>query len=217
MDMEKTFRLDDILALERLTRTNLINSIGGFKSVGLIGTQNKLGQTNLSIFSSIVHIGAHPPLIGLIFRPGNPMRDTLANILETGYYTINHIHEGILSQAHQTSAHYPADQSEFDAVGLTPYYDAAIPAPFVAESKIQLGVQFKEQVDITSNNTHLIIGEIVYLKVPENCLGSDGFVHLDKANTLTCSGLDAYHSTNTVNRYSYAKPDKDLTSLLSNE
>lgn len=215
--MEKTFRLNDILALEKQTRTNLINSIGGFKSVGLVGTQNKLGQTNLSIFSSIVHIGAHPPLIGLIFRPGNPMRDTLANILETGFYTINHIHEGILSQAHQTSAHYPPDQSEFEAVGLTPSFVESIPAPFVAESKIQIGVQFKEILEITSNNTQLVIGEIVCIKVPENCLGTDGFVHLDKVNTLTCSGLDAYHSTNSINRFSYAKPNKDLTSLLSNE
>lgn len=215
--MEKTFRLNDILALERHTRTNLINSIGGFKSVGLVGTQNKLGQTNLSIFSSIVHIGAHPPLIGLIFRPGNPMRDTLANILETGFYTINHIHEGILPQAHQTSAHYPPDQSEFEAIGLTPSFVESIPAPFVAESRIQIGVQFKEKLEITSNNTQLVIGEIVFIKVPENCLGTDGFVHLDKVNTLTCSGLDAYHSTNSIDRFSYAKPNKDLTSLLSNE
>jgi flavin reductase (DIM6/NTAB) family NADH-FMN oxidoreductase RutF len=215
--MEKTFRLNDILALERQTRTNLINSIGGFKSVGLVGTQNKLGQTNLSIFSSIVHIGAHPPLIGLIFRPGNPMRDTLANILETGFYTINHIHEEMLPQAHQTSAHYPPDQSEFEAVGLTPSYVDLVHAPFVAESKIQIGVQFKEKLEITSNNTQLVVGEIVFIKVPENCLGTDGFVHLDKVNTLTCSGLDAYHSTNTINRFSYAKPNKDLTSLLSND
>lgn len=215
--MEKIFRLTDILALERQTRTNLINSVGGFKSVGLVGTQNILGQTNLGIFSSIVHIGAHPPLIGLIFRPGNPMRDTLANILETGFYTINHIHEGILSQAHQTSAHYPPDQSEFDAVGLTPAYEGSIPAPFVAESTVQIGVQFKEKLEITSNNTQLVVGEIVFIKVPENCLGNDGFVQLDKANSLTCTGLDAYHSTNTIDRFSYAKPNKDLTSLLSND
>jgi flavin reductase (DIM6/NTAB) family NADH-FMN oxidoreductase RutF len=215
--MEKTFRLNDILALEKQTRTNLINSIGGFKSVGLVGTQNQLGQTNLSIFSSIVHIGAHPPLIGLIFRPGNPMRDTLANILETEFYTINHINEAILSQAHQTSAHYPPDQSEFEAVGLTPAYEASIPAPFVAESTIQIGVQFKEKLEITSNNTQLVVGEIVFIKVPEDCLGIDGFVYLEKANTLTCSGLDAYHSANILDRFSYAKPNKDLTSLLSNE
>jgi flavin reductase (DIM6/NTAB) family NADH-FMN oxidoreductase RutF len=215
--MDKIFSLEDILSLEKQKRTNLINSIGGFKSVGLVGTQNKHGQTNLSIFSSIVHIGAHPPLIGLIFRPGKPMRDTLANILETGFYTINHINEAILPQAHQTSAHYASDQSEFDAVGLTPSYEESIPAPFVAESRIQIGVEFKEKLEITSNNTQLVVGEIVFIKVPENCLEPDGFVNLKKVNTLTCSGLDAYHSTNTINRFSYAKPDKSLISLLIND
>lgn len=215
--MDKIFSLEDILSLEKQKRTNLINSIGGFKSVGLVGTINAHGQTNLGVFSSIVHIGAHPPLIGLIFRPSNPMRDTLANILETGWYTINHINASILAQSHQTSAHFKADQSEFDAVGLTPHFLGNFKAPFVQESSIQLGVQFREKLEITSNQTQLVVGEIVFIKVPEKCVGNDGYVNLELANTLTCSGLDAYHSTQLLDRFSYAKPDKPLISLLTND
>ena len=48
---------------------HLINSLGGFKSVALIGTKSEAGNTNLAIFSSIFHLGANPPLVGLIFRP----------------------------------------------------------------------------------------------------------------------------------------------------
>jgi hypothetical protein len=44
----------------------------------------------------------------------------------------------------------------------------------------------------------------------------DGFIDLEKANTITCSGLDSYHKTIQLDRLSYAKPDKPLTSLLQN-
>lgn len=199
--------------MEKQERVHFINSLGGFKSVSLLGTVNKQGQTNLGIFSSIFHIGANPSLIALIFRPSPPERDTLRNILEMGYYTINHINENIYQQAHQTSARYDSDISEFDITGLQPEFKNNFKAPFVAESNIQFGVEFKERIDISINNTIMVIGEIKEVYVPENCLGEDGFINLEKANTITCSGLDSYHKTVQLDRLSYAKPDKELTSI----
>ena len=58
----------DIDTLDSRKRVHLINSLGGFKSVSLIGTQSKSGNTNLSIFSSIFHIGANPALIAFNFQ-----------------------------------------------------------------------------------------------------------------------------------------------------
>lgn len=204
----------DIHLFESRERVHLINSLGGFKSVSLIGSKSKSGNTNLSIFSSIIHIGANPPLITLIFRPSPPERDTLSNILESGFYTINHINEAIYKKAHQTSARYDASVSEFDAAGLNPEFKNNFQAPFVQESLIQMGIEFKEKIEISINNTTMIIGEIVQVYIPEDCLSADGFVNLEKANTITCSGLDSYHTTTQLDRLSYAKPDKEITSLL---
>ena len=58
--------LEDIRQLEKRHRANLINSITGVKSANLIGTRNKEGNTNLSIVSSVVHLGSNPALIGYI-------------------------------------------------------------------------------------------------------------------------------------------------------
>ena len=214
--MNKQFVLKDILAMEKQYRVHFINSLGGFKSVALIGTSDASGNTNLAIFSSVFHLGANPPLIALIFRPSPPERDTLKNILETGFYTINHINETIYRQAHQTSARYENEISEFDITGLNSEYKNNFFAPFVAESNIQLGIAFKEKIDISINNTTMIIGEIVLVQVPVNCLLEDGFIDLEKANTITCSGLDSYHKTHKLDRLSYAKPDKEITSILHN-
>jgi flavin reductase (DIM6/NTAB) family NADH-FMN oxidoreductase RutF len=208
------FKTSDLEKMDKQTVVHLINSLGGFKSVALVGTSDSEGNTNLSIFSSFFHIGANPPLIGMIFRPSPPERDTMRNIIDTGFYTINHINENIYKQAHQTSARYNKEISEFDAAGLSAEYKNNFHAPFVLESNIQLGIQFKEQIDISINNTTMIIGEIVQIFIPEDCLSEDGFVNLEKANTITCSGLDSYHKTIQLDRLSYAKPDKEITSLL---
>lgn len=208
---QRYFSFVDLMGLEQRYRAAFVNSLSGFKSVALIGTADSNRQTNLAIFNSLVHIGANPPYIGFISRPDSVDRHTLANIMETGYYTINHINEAIYKQAHQTSARYPKDISEFDATHLTPDYKLGFKAPFVKESYIQMGVQFKERINITTNNTVLVIGQINQVYFPNDCLCSDGFLDIEKAKSITCSGLDSYHKTERLARLTYAKADRDLS------
>ncbi|MEI7524482.1 MAG: flavin reductase [Mariniphaga sp.] len=212
--MSKTvITFSDLRDWEQRKRAQLINSLGGFKSVCLIGTISKSGQSNLAIFNSVIHLGANPPLVAFIIRPDSVERHTLENILETGFYTINHINEAIYKQAHQTSARYPGEVSEFDATGLNSEFKNDFLAPFVAESNVSFGVQFKERIDITLNGTTLMIGEIRLISYPENCLCEDGFLDIEKAESLTCSGLDSYHKTVRLSRLTYAKPDIEPTEI----
>jgi flavin reductase (DIM6/NTAB) family NADH-FMN oxidoreductase RutF len=204
--MEIKITYPELMEMEQRKRAHLINSVGGFKSVCLIGTADRSGNTNLAIFSSIVHIGANPPLISFIMRPDSVERHTLTNILETGVYTINHVTEHIYRQAHQTSARYPKNISEFDATGLTADYKHDFKAPFVKESVIQLAVEFKERIDLTINNTIMVIGEINQLYLPGECLSDDGYVDIEMAGTISCTGLDSYHTTSRLQRLNYAKP-----------
>ncbi|MEY3055927.1 MAG: hypothetical protein RLZZ614_454 [Bacteroidota bacterium] len=203
--MKVQITASDLIQMEQRKRAHLINSVGGFKSVCLIGTVDLTGQTNLAIFSSIVHIGANPPLISFIMRPDSVERHTLANILETGSYTINHLNASIYKQAHQSSARYAKEVSEFDATGLSTEYKGNCKAPFVKESNIQLELEFKQRIDLTINNTIMIIGEIKNIFFPEGCMQEDGFLDIEKAGTITCSGLDSYHLSKSLARLPYAK------------
>ncbi len=196
----------ELLEMEQRYRANFINSLTGFKSLALVGTVAKNGQKNLAIFNSIVHLGAHPPLIGMVIRPDSVDRHTLQNILETGYYTINHVQEEMMEKAHQTSARYSKKISEFDAVGLEDEVINDFPAPFVKESTIKLGVQFKEKVPFAINGTIFVIGEIKQITLPKDVVHADGFVDLVKAGTITNSGLDSYHVVFDGKRFPYAKP-----------
>ncbi|MFT4736868.1 MAG: flavin reductase (DIM6/NTAB) family NADH-FMN oxidoreductase RutF [Cyclobacteriaceae bacterium] len=200
------FSLADIIEQETGFRRNLINSITGFKSLGLIGTASSVGVTNVAPFSQIIHVGANPPYIGVLFRPHTVPRNTLQNILEVGSFTVNHVNEEFVNEAHLTSARW--SNSEFEATGLTPEFLFDFKAPFVKESKVKFACELKERIDIQSNGTHLIIGEIKHIDIPKGIIGVDGFIDLEAAGTVTASGLDSYHLTKLIRRLPYAKPVK---------
>ena len=207
------YNLSAIESWERFYRANFINSLTGFKSVNLIGTVNTTGQANLGIFSSIVHIGSNPPLVGYINRPVKAAPHTLANIQSTGVYTINHIHPSFVQQAHQTSAKYEAGISEFEEVGLTPEFQENIVAPFVKESSIKYALSLQEIIPIQLNDTFLVIGKVISIQIEQDIITEDGFIHLEKANTICSNGIDGYYATELIERYQYAKPGIQLQKI----
>ena len=199
---------------ERFYRANFINSLTGFKSVSLIGTINKEGHPNLGIFSSLVHIGSNPPLVGYINRPRKAAQHTLANIESTGVYTINHIHPGFLEQAHQSSAKYAEGINEFTEVGLTPEFTGTQPAPFVKESLVKYALSLEYIIPIPANETYLVIGKIQYVLLEPSTVSADGFLQLDKSASVCSNGNDAYYSTQLIDRFQYARPGIPTQKLI---
>ena len=209
----KTFTTNDIENMEQRYRTTFINSMSGFKSLNLVGTINEQEKINLAIFNSIFHVGANPALLGMVFRPDEVERHTLENILCSKQYTLNHVHPKMIRAAHQTSARYPKDVSEFEVCGLTPLFTKNIIAPYVQDSRVKIGMELREKIKVNSNNTIIIIGQIVEVIVDEIAIEHDGFVNLEKLETCTVSGVDAYYTTKKVERLSYAKIDRPTLSI----
>ena len=113
------FDSKDLEGLSKIYRLNLINSITGYKSANLIGTQSLNGKTNLAIFSSVIHLGSNPALIGFVLRPTTVPRHTYSNLKATGNFTLNTVTKDYIKEAHQTSAKYPEEISEFDVANFT--------------------------------------------------------------------------------------------------
>jgi flavin reductase (DIM6/NTAB) family NADH-FMN oxidoreductase RutF len=210
----KFFSADDIAGMEQRYRAQLINSAPGFKNLCMVGTRSASGECNLAVFNSLFHVGANPPLLGLVFRPDSVDRHTLMNIRSGGFYTLNAVSEGMEAAAHQTSARYPVQVSEFEAVGLTPCFPDAFYAPAVAESPLRMGLTLEEEIQIALNGTVIIIGRVCWLECAETALGEDGFVDPVATHLMTVCGLDAYYKPELTGRYAYAKPDKKPTLLL---
>lgn len=202
----KRFTNQDIYGLEPRFRVNLINSVTGYKPANLIGTISVDGITNLAVFSSIVHLGSTPPLIGFVVRPaGEVARHTYENIKQNGVCTINHVHEQFIAKAHWTSAKFPRNESEFEKCGLTAEFLEGFAAPFVRESKVKIGLKIVEEIPISLNKTILVVGEIQHLVLPENSLLESGSVDLNGVKDVSISGLDTYHRVEKIETFEYAR------------
>ena len=198
----------EIEDMERIKRLNLINSITGISPANLIGTISNDSIENLSIFSSIIHIGSNPPLIGFILRPTeNNRRDTYENIIETNKFTINHIHSDMIQKSHYTSAKFKKNESEFQKCQLTPEYLNSFRAPYVKESYVKIGLNLEDIHLIKSNGCRLIIGCIEHIYVPDNALHENGNIQLELLNSIGVGGLNTYYSLNKIRQYSYARVD----------
>lgn len=208
-----TYSLNSILNLPERYRRNLINSIHGTKCVFLVGSRNANKQSNLAVFSQIIHVGANPPLVGLLFRPDSVQRHTLMNIRETKVFTLQNVREDFFWKAHQTSARYPIDVSEFEQCGLTEEVISDFEAPFVKESSLKIGLILSSEVPIEANGTHLIIGKIELIDIDSSLIDEDGFVDPEKAGSIASAGLDTYYSVKKLAKLSYAKPDQILKEI----
>jgi len=194
--------------LEQRYRTTFINSLAGYRQAVLVGTKSAGGQSNLAIFNSLIHLGANPALLGLISRPApeGGQRHTLQNILDTGEYTLNFISAQYMQQAHQTSARYAENESEFQCVGFSEHYLPGFSSPCVEQAVVRIAMQFRQLIPIPLNDTALIVGSISQVQCNGVEVQPDGFVNLEPAQVLISQGLDAYFTGSGLGRLPYAKP-----------
>ena len=202
------FQLKELEGLSKIYRLNLINSVTGYKSAHLIGSISPSGDENLAVFSSIIHLGSNPALIGFILRPKTVPRNSHANMKSTGVFTLNAISSNQIEDAHHTSAKYPDNISEFDQTNLEPEIKQGWKAPYVKGAQIQIGCSYVNEYLIKENDTILVIGKIEHLFIEEQLLGKDGWIQLDKGDIVSINGLDGYAIPTLIKRFEYARPKK---------
>lgn len=181
----------------------LIQSMMGAKPLFLLGSVNTKGLYNLAPFNNVLHISASPPVWGIQFRPTDIERHSLTNILETRVFTLNAVPIDLIPKAHQASAKYPANVSEFDALGIEPVCIESI-APCVLASPIKIELEFTERVMLGTTGVSLVMGEItaIYLDIKPS---DDGFVSLNDSHIAGSQGLDGYFKPGELTRYPYAE------------
>lgn len=191
--------------MERIARLKLINSVTGIKPANLIGTTDGAGNSNLAIFSSVIHLGSNPPLLGFVTRPiGEVPRHTYENILRTNQYTINHVRPEQTEAAHYTSAKFDRETSEFARCGFTEQYVDGFAAPFVGECTFKIGMRFREVIEIKANDTIMVIGEIEHIIMDDTAM-VDGDIDLQVSEAVGISGLNTYYKMEKIARYPYAR------------
>tara|TARA_Y100001935_G_C17167518_1_gene438504 strand:+ start:114 stop:758 length:645 start_codon:yes stop_codon:yes gene_type:complete len=202
-DKMKNLTKNDITKMDRFDRVNLITSVSGIKAAMLIGTISKLSISNVAIFSSIIHLGSNPPLIGLLIRPQTKrVSDTYQNIKFNNTFTINHVNKDIIKKAHYTSAKTHSNTSEFDDVELNEEYIDGFKSPFVKESDIGLGIIYRDEILLTNDCT-LIIGEIDNIKLNSDSSIENGLINYSESCSVAVDGISNYYELNLIEKHNY--------------
>ena len=195
----------DIEKLEKIKRLNIINSIAGIRPANLIGTTNN-NVSNLAIFSSVMHLGSSPALLGFILRPeGDVKRNTYENIKANGVFTVNHAPHNKVPNSHATSAKFPEEESEFEHCDFKEQWIAGFNAPFVQESPLKIGLSFVQSIPISINKTTLVIGQVEHLIIEQDIISDEGYINLETLNSIGVAGLNSYYKLSKVTTLPYAR------------
>ncbi len=186
--------------MDKIEKLNLINSCTGYKSANLICTKSIEGNSNVAIFNSVTHLGNSPSLIAFLVRPTAAASDTYKNIMETGYFTVNHITIEMITDGHPASANFDLGVSEFDKTNLSEEYKDGFNIPFAKGSPVQLYCKFVNEYIIKENETIHIIASIEHIFFDKDLEHKNGGLQLDKGNIVILNGGNGYFLPKLINR-----------------
>jgi len=190
-------------------RAQFFNSVCGPRQVGLLTTFSPDGVANAAVFSQTLHVSANPPQLGFLFRPLTAEHQGLRYLRAQGAFGFHLMSGGIEAAAavHQCSAKYPEGASELDAQGLEWSAFEHVHAPRVHAATVAYGLKLTEE-HVLAQGTVLVVGSVVEVQLSDSVqLGPDGFANLP-VDLLTAQGLDSYHHSTSVGRFTYAQPDR---------
>ena len=146
----------------------LLNSVVVPRPIAWVSTRSADGVDNLAPHSFFTIAGIDPPVVQFTSVGA---KDSLRNALATGEFVVSVCTEELMEQVNLTGTDYPADVSEFDAVGLTREPSLLVAPPRVAESPVALECRV---LDTKSFGVCTVVfGQVVHIVVDEDVLRDD--------------------------------------------
>jgi flavin reductase (DIM6/NTAB) family NADH-FMN oxidoreductase RutF len=142
-----------------------LNSVVVPRPIAWVSSRSALGVDNLAPHSFFTVAGIDPPILSFT-SVGE--KDSLRNVRATREFVISICTEPLLEQVNLTGTDYPADTSEFDAVGLTREPSLRVLPPRVAESPVSAECRYVDER--TFGACTVVFGEVVHLAVDESVL-----------------------------------------------
>ena len=155
------------------------------RPIALVTTRSKAGLDNAAPFSFFNMFGEEPPLVvlGLDSRPDGTLKDTTANINESGEFVVNLVDESIAEQMMLCAIEFPPGESEIDPAGFSLAACTEVQAGRIAEAPVSFECRKYKLLEFGNAGRVLMIGEIIHLHA------RDGLVDPE---TLRIN-RDAYH------------------------
>jgi len=184
------------------------NAIVGPRPIGWISTQSKAGVANLAPYSFFNAFNYVPPIIGF---SSVGYKDTVRNIEETGEFVWNLVTKDLAEAMNASSAVYPPETSEFDALNLEKAASTLVASPRVAKAKVAFECQCTEIIQLKGVSgekveTWLVLGEVVNIHIDQSLL-QDGIYDTAKAgHILRAGGLGDYFTVGQEQLFELLRP-----------
>jgi len=182
------------------------------RPIGWISTLDAQGRANLAPYSFFNGCGDAPPMVmfaqtGRKSRP-EPVKDTVANIRETGEFACNIVSQALKEAMNLSSGTYQPEVDEFELAGLTKAPGRAIAVPHVAEAPAVLECKLVQIVDdLPSWREHafniMVIGEVVGVHI-DDAIVQDGRIDTLGYNPVARLGYMDY--TTVADIWSMERP-----------
>ena len=105
-------------ALSQRDRYKLLTALVVPRPIAWVTTRNADGSVNAAPYSFFNVMGTAPPVVAFGPDDAGPTKDTPRNVRRTGRFVVNLVDEATAPAMHASSAPYPRDASEVDALGL---------------------------------------------------------------------------------------------------
>ena len=152
----------------------LLNSVVVPRPIAWVSTRSADGVDNLAPHSFFTISSVVPPVVQFT-SVGH--KDSLRNAVATGEFVVSLCTEELIEKVNLTGTDYPADVSEFDAVGLTREGSRLVAPPRVAESPVALECRLAGTKtfgdDADEGGSVVVFGEVVWAVVDEDVLQHD--------------------------------------------
>ncbi|HAN99521.1 MAG TPA: flavin reductase family protein [Planctomycetaceae bacterium] len=169
------------------------------RPIAWIGTVSSDGVPNLAPYSFFSGVTSRPPtlMFSSVSRPDGSLKDSVANILATGEFTVNVVPHRLAEAMLATSAEFPSEIDEFRACDIASAPGERIAAPRVLESPAHFECRLMQTVPIGqgAGSATIVIGRIVAIRVADEMLGADGFADMGRLDLVGRLGGDAYATT----------------------
>ncbi|WP_338748570.1 flavin reductase family protein [Janibacter alittae] len=165
---------------------DLLTSIVVPRPIAWITTVGADGVGNLAPHSFFTVACQEPPMVSF---SSVGRKDTLRNILATGYFVVNLVSEGMEDLANASSAPFAAGVDEADALHIPLEPSEVVPVPRVADSATSIECRLHSSLKL--GNSHLVIGEVKAITVREDAL-EDGRPTMAALRPLSRLGRDEW-------------------------
>lgn len=148
------------------------------RPIAWISTKGAGGATNLAPYSFFNAVAYTPPQI-MVSSIGSKAdrsagKDSFSHIIETGVFCVSLAGRADSEVLNASSANYPAQESEFEALGIEQADCVTIDCPRPAHAPAALECRLIETIALEGAENRLILARVEAVHIRGDCLTEDG-------------------------------------------